>query len=57
MFTLFPDDNVMKCVYLGKSGKCKKPAPWRSGTGSFYCDAHKKELEKSGMKFQKIKGK
>jgi len=47
----------MKCVYLEKSGKCKKPAPWRTNTGSYYCDTHKKELEKSGMKFEKIKGK
>ncbi len=47
----------MKCLYLTKTGKCKKPAPWKTETGGTYCDAHKKELENTGIKFEKIKGK
>jgi hypothetical protein len=46
----------MKCQYINTKTKCGKSAPWRSSTGTYYCDAHKKELEKLGMKFQKIKG-
>jgi len=46
----------MKCQYIIKA-KCGKPAPWKNSMGITYCDKHKKELAKIGMKFQKALGK
>ena len=44
----------MKCQYIEKK-KCLKPAPWRNQYGIHYCDKHMKELEKVGMRFEKVK--
>jgi len=45
----------MKCQYIENKSKCGKPAPWRSFTGTMYCDKHMKILEKIGMRLEKIK--
>ena len=46
----------MKCQYIIKK-KCGKPAHWKNQIGMTYCDKHKKLLEGTGMKFQKVQGK
>lgn len=46
----------MKCQFISTKKKCGKPAHWKNQLGITYCDIHKKELEKVGMKFQKALG-